>query len=186
MLPRVAAFCACRIIVVWPAVAGSDTDTFWSSPSAAVLAAMPAPALDPAQQQVADAAEAVPPEQAIGEDNAPMHETPRTDVPARTAAGDAAETKIPPPPTLPPALRARAHAARTRPTPPSPTAKATRKAEVIGAPTKRRRRRHSSRRSRRPRTATGVGAIRPCRDAGLVRKDFDKVARRRGQNSRRQ
>ena len=105
MLPRVAALCLAASIIVWPAGAGSDTDTFWSTPSAAVLAAMPAPALDPAQQQVADAAEAVPPEQAIGEDNAPMHETPRTDVPARTAAGDAAETKIPPPPTLPPALR---------------------------------------------------------------------------------
>jgi predicted transglutaminase-like cysteine proteinase len=46
MLPRVAAICLAASIVVWPAVAGGDTDTFWSSPSAAVLASasvVPAP-----------------------------------------------------------------------------------------------------------------------------------------------
>ena len=38
MLARVAAFCLAVSILVWPAGAGSDTDTFWSTPSAAVLA----------------------------------------------------------------------------------------------------------------------------------------------------
>jgi len=39
MLRRVAAYCFAACLVVWPARSGSDTDTFWSSPSAAVLAA---------------------------------------------------------------------------------------------------------------------------------------------------
>jgi predicted transglutaminase-like cysteine proteinase len=71
MLRRGAAFAFAACILVWPAGAGSDTDTFWSTPSAAVLAAMPAPALEPAidpyQQQIAKTAEVAPTEQSAAE-----------------------------------------------------------------------------------------------------------------------
>jgi len=62
MLRCVAALCFAASIVGWPAYAGSDTDTFWSTPSAAVLAAWapaaPALTLSPAPQAVAVAADA--------------------------------------------------------------------------------------------------------------------------------
>jgi predicted transglutaminase-like cysteine proteinase len=109
MLRRGAAFAFAVCILVWPAGAGSDTDTFWSTPSAAVLAATSAPTLepafDPAQQQVAETAEAAPTEQSAGKDQAPLQNTSRADVPARTAALDPVQTKIPPSPALPPALQ---------------------------------------------------------------------------------
>jgi predicted transglutaminase-like cysteine proteinase len=37
MLPRVAACCFAVCVIAWPGYAGGDTDTFWNSPSAAVL-----------------------------------------------------------------------------------------------------------------------------------------------------
>ncbi len=60
MLPRVAAFCLAASIVVWPAVAGSDTDTFWSTPSAAVLASAAAVPAAPLAPEAASAAAPTP------------------------------------------------------------------------------------------------------------------------------
>jgi predicted transglutaminase-like cysteine proteinase len=121
MLPRVAAFCLAASIVVWPAGAGSDTDTFWSSPSAAVLAATtaPAPAATPTfalalEQQPVAAAAVQPDENATGkpETQGEFHaqsETPasienhaQADVPQRSAALDPAMPAAPSPPVSQP------------------------------------------------------------------------------------
>ena len=104
MLRRGAAFAFAACILVWPAGAGSDTDTFWSAPSAAVLGAIPVPAIEPAldpyQQQIAETAEELPTEKTAGEDQAPTQNTARADVPAPL---DPVQTKIAPAPALPPA-----------------------------------------------------------------------------------
>ena len=108
MLRRFAAFCFAASLVVWPAVAGSDTDTFWSTPSAAVLASAAAPAFAPAQQPVAAVAADNLAEKSGGKDEAPMQNTLRAEVPAQAAAADMVETQIlrsrPSPPALAPAL----------------------------------------------------------------------------------
>ncbi|MGB7255846.1 MAG: hypothetical protein WBC94_19835, partial [Xanthobacteraceae bacterium] len=104
MLRRGAAFAFAACILVWPAGAGSDTDTFWSAPSAVVLGAKPVPAIEPAldpyQQQIAETAEESPTEKTAGEDQAPTQNTARADVPAPL---DPVQTKIAPAPALPPA-----------------------------------------------------------------------------------
>ncbi len=128
MLPRVAAFCAAALIVVWPAVAGSDTDTFWSSPSAAVLASAaavpameipqptPVPARAPAAapiaapaltlaspQQPPVAAAAVKPDEKASDTAKSSIETPApSDVPQQTAALDPAKPSPPAPPVAEP------------------------------------------------------------------------------------
>ena len=106
MLRRGAAFAFAACILVWPAGAGSDTDTFWSAPSAAVLGALPVPAiepgLDPYQQQIAETAAESPTEKSAGKDQAATQNTARADVPA---ALDPVQTKITPIPALPPALQ---------------------------------------------------------------------------------
>jgi predicted transglutaminase-like cysteine proteinase len=105
MLRRGAACAFAACILVWPAGAGSDTDTFWSAPSAAVLGAIsvPAiePALDPYQQQIAATAEESPTEKSAGKDQAAMQNTARADGPAPL---DPVQTKIAaaPAPALPP------------------------------------------------------------------------------------
>jgi len=55
MLRRVAAFSFAVFIVAWPACAGSDTDTFWNSPSAAALVWRRV--LVPPPEQIADTIE---------------------------------------------------------------------------------------------------------------------------------
>ena len=106
MLRRGAAFAFAACFLVWPAGAGSDTDTFWSAPSAAVLGAIsvPAiePALDPYQQQIAETAEELPAEKTAGKDQAATQNTARADAPA---ALDPVQAKIAPVPALPPALQ---------------------------------------------------------------------------------
>jgi predicted transglutaminase-like cysteine proteinase len=54
MLRCVAALCCAVLIVVWPGNAGSDTDTFWNAPWAAV----PAPAFATPRAQIVTAADA--------------------------------------------------------------------------------------------------------------------------------
>lgn len=57
MLRYGAAACFAAFILIWPGCAGSKTDTFWSTPSAAVLAsaiaAAPAPAITPPESSAA-------------------------------------------------------------------------------------------------------------------------------------
>ncbi len=112
-MPRFAAFCAAALIVVGPAVAGSDTDTFWSSPSAAVLAsaaAVPAPALAPEAAPPAGPTATLAPAQGpvvtaairadedAGDKATPPIETPAPiDVPQQSAALDPAKPSPPPP-----------------------------------------------------------------------------------------
>lgn len=107
MLRRVAAFCCAAFIVVWPGCAGSDTDTFWSAPSAAVLAfkSEPAPVLAPAQQPVAAAA-AEPEEKADAKTELPMRNPTQADLPKQSAALDPAAPVQPAPPAsnMPPPL----------------------------------------------------------------------------------
>jgi predicted transglutaminase-like cysteine proteinase len=108
MLRRGAAFAFAACILVWPATAGSDTDTFWSTPSAAVLASATAPAFAPVQQPVAAVAANSLAENSGGKDQAPLQNTVRAEVPAQAAAADMSETIIlrsrPSPPALAPAL----------------------------------------------------------------------------------
>jgi len=121
MLRRVAALCFAAFIVVWPACAGSDTDTFWNTPSAAVLAsaspAAPAPAaapapepeltsaLAPVQQQVTGAAEVKADDQGHGDAGVRLQSAIPVDRPERTAALDPIEptapTALPPPVSVP-------------------------------------------------------------------------------------
>ena len=105
MLRRGAAFAFAACILVWPAGAGSDTDTFWSAPSAAVLGAIPVraieSALDPYQQQIAKIVQVAPAEQSAGKNQVAMQNTSRADTPAPPAARDQVETKIAPSPALP-------------------------------------------------------------------------------------
>jgi predicted transglutaminase-like cysteine proteinase len=105
MLRRGAACAFAACILVWPAGAGSDTDTFWSAPSAAVLGAISAPAiepgLDPYQQQIAETAEESPIEKSAGKNQAATQNTARADMPAPL---DPVQTKVAPAPVLQPAL----------------------------------------------------------------------------------
>ncbi len=109
MLRRGAAFAFAACILVWPAAAGSDTDTFWSTPSAAVLASATAPAFAPAQQPVAAVAANSLAENSGGKDQAPLQNTLRAEVPTQAAAADMSETIIlrprPSPPASTPAQR---------------------------------------------------------------------------------
>src|ERR1700690_2990859 len=103
MLRRGAACAFAACILVWPAGAGSDTDTFWSAPSAAVLGAISAPAiepgLDPYQQQIAETAEESPTEKSAGKNQAATQNTARADMPAPL---DPVQTKVAPALVLPP------------------------------------------------------------------------------------
>ena len=98
-----AAFFA-AFILGWPACAGSETDTFWSTPSAAVLASATAaaPALEVAP------AEAAPPEAA------PIPEAARIPAPRPRNGRLGAEATVPPPIPAPDRQRA-ALAAATDP-----------------------------------------------------------------------
>ena len=119
MLPRVAAFCLAAFIVVWPAVAGGNSDTFWNKPSAAVLASA---ATIPASAIAAEATPSVPapspplaaaPEPVVTGAIKPAEESsdntepssavqPPIDVPQKTAAIDPAEPSPPAPPVAEP------------------------------------------------------------------------------------
>ena len=192
MLRRGAAFAFAACILVWPAGAGSDTDTFWSAPSAAVLGAIPVraieSALDPYQQQIAKIVQVAPAEQSAGKNQVAMQNTSRADTPAPPAARDQVETKIAPSPALPsasqpalaPAQRQIASAAAEMGPPINPTAKTKRKRTIIRTSMDRRERRNSIRRNRRSRRRRRTrGTLRPHRDARLVRTGLDQVARRR-------
>ena len=122
MLLRVAALCAAALIVAWPAGAGGDTDTFWNSPSAAVLASaalvQPAPVTQPAQQSAPSpaATTAIAPGKepdivtaAVKTDEAASDRTKALvdaqasiDVPQQTAALDPAKPTPPTPPVAEP------------------------------------------------------------------------------------
>src|ERR1700733_522659 len=105
MLRRGAACAFAACILVWPAGAGSDTDTFWSAPSAAVLGAISAPAiepgLDPYERQIAETAEESPTEKSAGKNQAATQNTARADMPAPL---DPVQTKVAPAPVWQPAL----------------------------------------------------------------------------------
>ncbi len=103
MLRRGAAFAFAACILVWPAAAGSDTDTFWSTPSAAVLATATAPAFAPAQQPVAAVAANSLTENSGGKDEAPLQNASRAEAPMQAAAADMSETIILRPRPSPPA-----------------------------------------------------------------------------------
>lgn len=112
MLPRVAAFCLAASIVVWPAVAGGNADTFWNKPSAAALAsavATPAPALlseatPPAAPPLAAAPAPVitgaikPAEESSDTAESPSAVQASIDAPQKTAALDPAKPSPPMPP----------------------------------------------------------------------------------------
>ena len=113
MLPRVAAFCVAVSIVVWPAGAGSDTDTFWSSPSAAVLASIVAPApataftpatapaplaaLGETQLPAIAATDAKPDEGTPGKPETDADSQAQIDGPQHTAAPDSTKSRPPAP-----------------------------------------------------------------------------------------
>lgn|SRR5579862_793309 len=94
MLRRVAALCFAVFVVVWPACAVSDTDTFWDTPSAAALAWRRV--LAPPRQQTANAAEVKPEDQSELRAQTEAHD----DAPRQTAALDPVEPIVEPP--LPP------------------------------------------------------------------------------------
>jgi predicted transglutaminase-like cysteine proteinase len=127
MLRRVAAFCCAALVVVWPACAGSDTDTFWSSPSAAVLAAASASALAPGRQPV-DADAADPENTATVEFQAPLQNPPQTALPQRTVTVDPVApvppspplANLPPPAPQPPSPRVSDVRPTPTPQPPAP------------------------------------------------------------------
>jgi predicted transglutaminase-like cysteine proteinase len=119
MLRRGAAFAFAACILVWPAAAGSDTDTFWSTPSAAVLASTTATAVVPAQQPVAAVAANALADNSGDKDQAPLQNTSRAEAPTQAAAVDMSETIIlrprPSPPALAPALGPTQQVAATGP-----------------------------------------------------------------------
>ncbi len=109
MLRRFAAFCFAASIVVWPAVAGSDTDTFWSTPSAAVLASAAAaaskpipalaltPSLAPQQGPVVAVTETKPDAVASDQPKTQTENLAQIDVPQQAVALGPAEPVAPSP-----------------------------------------------------------------------------------------
>ena len=110
MLRYGAAVCLAALILGWPGYAGSDTDTFWSTPSAAVLAAASAaapiadavapaplepalpPVLAPAQLPAATVAEAG----AADRSEPPVQDDPHLIIGDRTASIEPVEPNLPP------------------------------------------------------------------------------------------
>jgi predicted transglutaminase-like cysteine proteinase len=95
MLRCVAGLCFAAFVVGWPACAGSDTDTFWDTPSAAALALASANALDPVHQQAADNSAGTPHDQAGDKTAAPFPNDTHIDVPQQTAMPDLLEPTSP-------------------------------------------------------------------------------------------
>jgi predicted transglutaminase-like cysteine proteinase len=92
MLRRVAALCFAVFIVVWPACAVSNTDTFWDTPSAAALVWKRL--LAPPRQQTADAAEVKPEAESELRAQSEVHD----DASRQTAALDPLEATVAAPP----------------------------------------------------------------------------------------
>ncbi len=112
MLRRVAALCFAVFVVVWPACAVSDTDTFWDTPSAAALVWKSV--LAPPRLQTANAAEVMPEDKL---ELSAQTEAP-DDAPRQTASLDPVEPTVAPP--LPPHQMATLDPAEPTVAPPLP------------------------------------------------------------------